>query len=510
MSLPVRGVALVAAALVSVPSVATAAGPAPAPGSRTTAGRAAGITWEDCGRGLQCGELTVPLDHARPDTGTITLRLARRPAEDQAHRVGSIFTSPGGPGLAVPDQVGQMADKLGPEVRKRFDVVGLATRGADASCTAAGEDPDLPGGGVVFPATADEQRVRLTVDGRQRALCAKGAPQLLDHMSTADAARDLDLARAALGDERLTYYGTSYGTYLGQTYAALFPDKVRAMVLDGVIDPVEWSTGRDRGTLRPLTERLGSHLGAKEALEAAFAECERVGAARCPSAATVRQDWADLVAATERGPVALGDGRELRYDELHSTVLRALYSADQIPGVLTTIHDLRAALPARIPSRAMLAAPRARKKATAALKQLHALARAAEATSPAAQEVPIDPRPQPGVDRRPGVVLPGLHGPRPTTTPTRRPTPAPRPTATPTTPPSKEASYWVGYSGVLCSDAVNPSDPQEWVSAAERAKAAAGASARCGPGPRACAPAGRARPRGSTAAPSTRPRPRPS
>ncbi|HET8787746.1 MAG TPA: alpha/beta fold hydrolase [Actinomycetes bacterium] len=116
--------------------------------------------------------------------------------------------------------------------------------------------------------TRAEERIWVRSDRAVARACAERAGPILDHMSTANVARDLDLLRRAVGDAKLTYAGYSYGSYLGSTYANLFPGKVRALVVDGVLDPVAWSTGRgDQARRLPFSTRLGSAKGAYETLQ---------------------------------------------------------------------------------------------------------------------------------------------------------------------------------------------------------------------------------------------------
>ena len=143
------------------------------------------------------------------------------------------------------------------------------------------------------------------------------ANPILDHMTTADTARDMDLIRQAVGDAQLSYYGISYGTYLGATYAAMFPDEVRALVLDGVLDPVAWSTGRrGLGDELPFSTRLRSGVGAWDALVSAFNECDRVGKARCPLAGQGTQtSGGGSSTGSSRARARLGHGK-LYYSDL--------------------------------------------------------------------------------------------------------------------------------------------------------------------------------------------------
>ena len=197
------------------------------------------IDWEGCGDN-DCGELEVPLDYAQPDGETITLEVLRVRARDKDRRVGSLVVNPGGPGSSGVDYAANAAAYFGPEIQRAFDIVGFDPRGVGRSTplecvsdarldtlVAADPDPD-----TAAEVARSDRLVRRLGQG-----CVDETGALAAHMSTAEAARDIDVLRAALGDARLSYFGASYGTFLGATYADQFPDRVGRMVLDGALDP---------------------------------------------------------------------------------------------------------------------------------------------------------------------------------------------------------------------------------------------------------------------------------
>ncbi len=194
------------------------------------------LDWADCGD-FECGSVEVPVDYANPSGATVELELKRAPAT--GHPLGTLFINPGGPGGSGVDYVDTIASELSEQMRSRYDVVGFDPRGVGESdplvCLNDDELDEL----VSFdpdPDTAHEEgQARDLVTGLGEACADEG--ELASHVSTVEVARDLDILRSAVGDQKLTYYGASYGTYIGATYAELFPDRVGRMVLDGAIDP---------------------------------------------------------------------------------------------------------------------------------------------------------------------------------------------------------------------------------------------------------------------------------
>jgi pimeloyl-ACP methyl ester carboxylesterase len=217
----------------------TASGAAGSPSPSAGSGAQA-LSWSSCGGGFQCGSLTVPLDYSNPNNGkTIKLALIRKPATDQANRIGSVLTNPGGPGASGIQYLRQAAGGMG-DLNKRFDLVGFDPRGVGASAPIRClNGPDEDAFNALDPVWDDPQEKAAGIQADQSfaAGCQQMSGDILPYVDTASAARDMDQIRAAVGDEKLTYLGFSYGTYLGEMYAHLFPTHVRALSLDGVIDP---------------------------------------------------------------------------------------------------------------------------------------------------------------------------------------------------------------------------------------------------------------------------------
>src|SRR5690242_9692695 len=207
-------VALVAGVLAAAPATA-----GPATGGGPPVPR---LTWSACDDGFECTRATVPLNYAEPRGRTISLALIRLPATDRAHRIGSLFVNPGGPGGSGVEIVRFARELYTEQVRARFDIVGFDPRFIAGSrplstCASDQEYLDLVGDLPVFPITRGEENRYHRAFAQYTALCGQRS-QYLAHASTANVARDLDLLRAAVGDRKLTYVGYSYGSILGQTY----------------------------------------------------------------------------------------------------------------------------------------------------------------------------------------------------------------------------------------------------------------------------------------------------
>ncbi|MGY1663019.1 alpha/beta fold hydrolase [Geodermatophilus sp. SYSU D00705] len=208
------------------------------------------LTWTDCGTtdagraaGVQCATAPLPLDHDDPAGEQVQIAVARVPATDPANRIGSLFFNFGGPGGTSVDVLQAVGAAFLPGLTARFDVVGFDPRGVGQStpsidCHVDQETQGIYSMPVPTPLDIDVDAYVAKAQGYVDACLANGA--ILEHVSTANVARDMDVLRAAVGDERLTYLGFSYGTFLGATYAALFPDRYRALALDGAVDAEEY------------------------------------------------------------------------------------------------------------------------------------------------------------------------------------------------------------------------------------------------------------------------------
>ncbi len=311
--------------------------------------RVPALSWTACAGGLQCATARVPLDYDQPRGAQISLALVRRPATDRAHRIGSLFVNPGGPGGSGVDFVASGAAALwSPQVQARFDVVGFDPRGIGRSSpvrcfpsTAA--QSAFFGRTPAFPVGRPQTVAYISTWERFAGRCVAGNAAIMQHMATADVARDLDVLRAAVGDRGLTYDGVSYGSYLGNTYANLFPHHVRALVVDGVLDPVAWSTGRGDGASTPVSLRLGSEQGAAATLAEFLRLCE-AGGPRCAfSAGDPAAKYQTLLARAAAGAITVPtpDGPvPVTLSDLVSGVLGGLYAPSVWPLLADQLQQL--------------------------------------------------------------------------------------------------------------------------------------------------------------------------
>jgi pimeloyl-ACP methyl ester carboxylesterase len=208
-------------------------------------GSPAALSWGVCANpdaaaaGWQCATFTVPKDYSHPSSGSLELAVTRLPAQDQEHRIGGLFVNPGGPGGSAVDFAQGDADLFAP-FNDHFDIVAFDPRGTGASqdaidCKVNQETQGLYSAPFTTPETLDVKAL-VAKDRAFVKRCVDLNRSILPYISTANAARDMDAIRAAMGDKKLNYLGFSYGTFLGATYTSLFPNNYRAVVLDGPID----------------------------------------------------------------------------------------------------------------------------------------------------------------------------------------------------------------------------------------------------------------------------------
>jgi len=272
---------------------------------------------------LECATVTVPLDYTKPEGERIQLAVNRSKATDRQNRIGSLLINPGGPGesgLVMAAIVGPWLGQL--VTRGRYDVIGFDPRGGGQSspvrCLPGPEEDRFN----QLDSTPDTQQERQALEAglkRYAEACQQNSGNLLPYVGTENAARDMDVMRAALGDEKLNFYGISYGTELGQVYAETYPRNVGRMVIDSIVDPADW--------LRADSDRIQEASFERE-LDEFLAWCGSDGA--CP---VDRQGLAGLLAKLDQQPMQVAEApdRPVTESQLRKIIGESLYSTEEWP-----------------------------------------------------------------------------------------------------------------------------------------------------------------------------------
>ena len=208
--------------------------------------------------------VVVPLDYANPGAGTIKLVVVRRRATDQAHRIGVLFLNPGGPGGSGVDFIDAADREVPAVIAQRFDLVSWDPRGVGLSSGITCPDKTVVAQAEALdptPTRPEEVAAYRNVFDTVAAQCQAASGDLLPHLAEANTARDMDAIRAAMGEATISYWGFSYGTYLGYLYATMFPSRLRAAILDGPVDPTLDLAGRDQGQARGFQAAFDHQLG---------------------------------------------------------------------------------------------------------------------------------------------------------------------------------------------------------------------------------------------------------
>lgn len=287
------------------------------------------INWSNCGGGFQCGDINVPLDYTKPKGTTIRIAIVRKPATDEAQRIGSLLLNPGGPGGSGIDYA-RSPGVVSSAVSARFDLIGFDPRGVGQSTGVHCLTDSQMDTFLNVPPDPTSSEVPQEVDQAKffAAQCQKNSAALLPYVGTVNAARDMDVLRGALGDSKLYYLGKSYGTYLGATYANEFPQNVGRLVLDGAVDP---SLTADQLNLAQATAfDAALHQFARDCVT--HSDCP-LGSD--PTAGVARlKSWID---ALDAHPIAGDATRKLTESLAMTSVAVAMYDVSWWP-------DLRSAL----------------------------------------------------------------------------------------------------------------------------------------------------------------------
>ena len=287
---------------------------------------------------LQCTYLEVPLDYSNPNGRTIKVGLLKRPASEPANRIGSLLINPGGPGGSGMSAAANRAADIGTtELGRRFDFVGFDPRGVGSSepqvlcLSAEGRDAERLMNLNVDSSPAGVARTEAHVKAENEECLRRTGKEVLANIGTREVVRDLDVMRSALGDEKLTYVGYSYGTKIGASYAEVFPRNVRAMVLDGAVDPAQ----------DPIAQLIDQGRGFQKAFDTFAAWC--AGQADCalgPNKDQAVTKFQSLVRPLIAQPVSVSDGRKLSYTDATIGTVQALYLSDLWPALNRALLEL--------------------------------------------------------------------------------------------------------------------------------------------------------------------------
>jgi pimeloyl-ACP methyl ester carboxylesterase len=299
-----------------------------APGATGASNRdSSSIAWKPCGPGLACGSVLVPLDYADPAAATIAIAVIRKRATSPARRIGSLLLNPGGPGVSGVDFVRQSASYFA-ALNDRFDLVGFDPRGVGESSPVHCESRrELDNIMSTVPHPERDQRDELIRADKALALaCERNSGKAFGLVDTISAAKDMDRLRVAVGDDKLTYLGFSYGTFLGETYAHIFPTHIRALALDAVVDPA----------VGPLAQLLEQAAGFEAGLQGFFAYC-RAHASCVYGQGDPATKLDALLKRLERDPLHVGE-RTLTRSQAITAVMAGLYSPDYWEPLAAALH----------------------------------------------------------------------------------------------------------------------------------------------------------------------------
>ena len=293
------------------------------------------LDWHPCAVGrtrLQCASLAVPLDYRHPAGRKITLALSMAPATAPAdQRQGDLLVDPGGPGASGRYLAAQTADLLHHTVASEYNIIGFDPRGVGASVPALRCDPSFFAGvrSDYIPASRAAEQVLIARARAYAADCERRFGWLLPFMTTQDAARDMDSIRAALGQQKISYLGYSWGTYLGQVYATMFGNRVRRMALDSTVDP----RGAWYADNIAQDYAFEARIQAFYSWVAANADFYRLGTTR----AQVQQAWYRARAQLAAHPISGPSGPMIGPDEFDDTMQQGGYDNSVWPGLATAL-----------------------------------------------------------------------------------------------------------------------------------------------------------------------------
>lgn len=290
--------------------------------------------WIEVEPGLEEGTLEVPLDYSDPDGDTIVLSVVRSLAADPANRIGSLLVNPGGPGFGGTGLAYSADGIYGQELLDRFDIIGWDPRGTGYSEPSVDciDDYDAYFGLDSSPDSPEERDALVTAGERFGEECLRRNRDLLPHLSTENSARDIDAIREALGEDTMSYFGFSYGSELGATWATLFPTTVRAAVLDGAVDP----------TVGYLQQNIQQATGFESTFATFLAQCSAQPACAFHNGGNAEAAYDALAAEIDADPIVVdADRTSVTQGVLGTAVAQAMYDPSYWPELEQALSELQ-------------------------------------------------------------------------------------------------------------------------------------------------------------------------
>jgi len=292
--------------------------------SPTLPSRDQSIDWSPCSNDAQevllCGTLQVPFDYENPELGEFTLSLVQHPATRTSNRIGSLLVNPGGPGFGGTAIAENASAYLGSRLLEVFDVVGWDPRGTGSSTPAVDCIDEYDAYFAIDPTPANEEEKQRLIDASMRFAdeCEERNSEILPHISTNNSARDMNAIREALGEEKISYFGFSYGSELGGTWATMFPNTVRAAVLDGATDP----------TADYVQSGLDQAQGFENEFSKFLDQCAKDPLCAFYNNGNPRQAFLNLMESVDARPIQVSSNRApVNQSILQTAVAMAMYSS---------------------------------------------------------------------------------------------------------------------------------------------------------------------------------------
>jgi len=292
------------------------------------------FAWTEYEAGIDEGTLEVPLDYDNPSGGTITLYLMRHRAVDPANRIGSLLVNPGGPGYGGSGLAYSADDIYGQDLLDQFDIIGWDPRGTGLSQPAIDcvDDYDKYFGLDSSPDTPEEREALIDVGTEFGKNCLRKNREVLPFISTENSARDMDSIRAALGEEKISYFGFSYGSELGTTWATIFPDTVRAAVVDGAVDP----------TVGYLQQNIQQAAGFEATFATFLAQCSAASTCAFYNDGDAEGAYDALAEEIDSNPITVDPDRtDVTQGVLTTAVSNAMYDQSYWPQLEQALADLQ-------------------------------------------------------------------------------------------------------------------------------------------------------------------------